>query len=514
MARLVSKQKKPARRTSISKAKLRDVGENAVQHPKHLSRSKLEEIVTKRPRVDFTDSLMRHSAMQAKGISLCAFLVTLAAFQRGLKVTFHYEMATKIQKFRHAIMQGHRGELFTISNGDRTHTFSRTLGDLIPQEAINAGEDKHLTKATLRSAGVRTPQGIVVSKEQTALIEKFVRHNSDKLFVVKPYNGTLGRDVHTGLEGHQVIEKVKLIPDNRLIIEEHIEGLEYRVFVVGYRFVASFLRAPASVIGDGESNIEKLISIKNEKRKLNPRLTDDLISDMSAVSKFLASTGRSLETIPGNGEKVGLLDTSSVLAGGDPVDTTHEKIGDLAEMSEAACKAMDIAVSGLDVIVREENGQKVAYVLELNQKPHISAQPFPMDSAGSGNLVAEAIIDYYFPETVNYQTRPRLTYDFSVIRNALHSAQISEISLPLVPKDWSVMRIEVQGNDRMKTFQSINAAAKISGVYVIKAEGPNDTIQMCISYSAVVFNKFLSLLPEPLRKPIAEQHVKQNPRLN
>lgn len=482
---------------------------SAVGHDvKQLSRAQHEEIVSKRPKVDFSDPFMRSSAMQAKGVSLCAYLVTLAAFQRGLKVTFHYQFATKFPKFRNAIIQGHRGEQFTISNGNRMHSFSRTLGDVIDPKAIAIGEDKHQTKAVLRKAGVRTPPGIIVNKDQITLVEKFIQNNPEKRFVVKPYNGTLGRDVYTNLRGSEVVEKFQLIKNDRLIVEEYIEGMEYRVFVVGYRYISCFLRAPANVIGDGENNIERLIEIKNAKRKTNPRLLDDMISDFEAISKFLAISGKTLKTVPSLGEKVVLLATSSVLAGGDPVDCTSDPIGDLDVVAEAACKAMGIPISGLDVIVREEGGEHKAYVLELNQKPHINAQSFPMDTAGPGNIVAEAIIDYYFPETIQNRTFPRLSYDFKSIRNALESSQVAEISLPLIGNDWNVMRFELQGESAQRIYQVMDTASKISGVFIAKSVSDNNSILICLAYSAVVFTRFLQLLPEKLRQRIEAEDIK------
>lgn len=509
MVRSGLQKKRVSRKTSRSKAKLRNIPEKKSIKLTQSSLIELHAVVTARPRVDFSDPFMRHSAMQAKGISLCAFLVTLAAFQRGLKVTFHYEFASKNEKFRKSIIQGHRGELFTISNGERTHTFSRTLGDMINPIALAAGEDKHLTKATLRRAGVQTPQGIVVSKDQESLVAKFIKNNTNKRFVVKPYDGTLGEGVYTNLLGSEVLEKLALIKSERLIVEEHIEGMEYRVFVAGYRYISCFLRAPANIIGDGQNSIETLISEKNARRKTNPRLVDDLISDFESVSKFLSITGRNLQTIPADGEKVILLPTASILAGGDPVDCTHEIIGDLVDVSEAACKAMEIPISGLDIIVREEGGQKKAYVLELNQRPHINAHSFPMDTAGPGNIVAEAIIDYYFPETVRNRLFPELTYDFNAIRTALQSSQISEVSLPVIGDDWNVMRLRLEGDFAQKMSMTIAAAAKASGVFIVKTQAQRGAVLLCLAYSSIVFTKFIELLPQKIRPFIEAKHVRE-----
>ena len=52
--------------------------------------------------------------------------------------------------------------------------------------------------------------------------------------------------------------------DNSVIIEEYIEGKEYRFLVVGDETVAILHRVPANVTGNGVHTIEQLANIKNQ----------------------------------------------------------------------------------------------------------------------------------------------------------------------------------------------------------------------------------------------------------
>jgi D-alanine-D-alanine ligase-like ATP-grasp enzyme len=504
MARPGTQKRKSPRKSAVAKAALRkSAGSvNAAQSHKPASKADLAEALAKRPKVDFLDPFMRHAAMQAKGISLCAFLVTLAAFQRGLKVTFHYERASFDPHFAKARMQGHRGELFSISNGTRTHTFSRTLGDLTDPAANAIAEDKHLTKAALKRAGVRTPEGIVVDKGQTALIEKFLAQHPGKRFVVKPFDGSLGRDVHSNLASDEVLSAVDKIPNGRLVLEEFIQGTEYRVSVVGGRHVAAYAKTRANVVGDGNLTIRQLITKKNQKRETNPRLYEALIRDLEKINTGLKQADLSLEATPREGEIVFLTEKLSILGGGDTEDVTDHVLPNLFAAAVKASAAIGIASAGLDMILSGDGDCSVPYILEINQRPRIGSHSFPMEGPGQGNAVAEAIVDYYFPETIHDRTHANLAYDFAPIRAALDSAQISELSLPIIGPDWKVLRFAETGIAAKAMAQLIETAARTAGVFVMTAPRDKGGVEICMAYTPTNFRNMLGAIPAQFRRKL------------
>ena len=48
-----------------------------------------------------------------------------------------------------------------------------------------------------------------------------------------------------------------------IIVEEYVEGADYRFLVVNYKLIAVAKRTPASVIGNGNSTIRELIIKEN-----------------------------------------------------------------------------------------------------------------------------------------------------------------------------------------------------------------------------------------------------------
>lgn len=111
--------------------------------------------------------------------------------------------------------------------------------------------------------------------------------------VVKPTLGSLGKGVTTNIQNEDELSiAIQAIKDNyeyynEIIIEEYVEGDEYRVYVVGNEVSAVTKKVTANVIGDGVSNVNQLIRMKNKERKKNPYLVRKLITVNDAVIKYL-----------------------------------------------------------------------------------------------------------------------------------------------------------------------------------------------------------------------------------
>lgn len=495
MARPAARNRNAPRKSALAKAALRKAGASSTAVPLSVSKAELAEVLANRQKVDFLDPFMRHAAMQAKGISLCAFLVTLAAFQRGLKVTFHYERASFDPRFSRAKMQGHRGELFSISNGTRTHTFSRTLGDLTNPAANAIAEDKHLTKVALKGAGVHTPEGIVVDKNQTGLIDKFLAQHSGKRFVIKPHDGSLSKGVHADVMAEDARCLVDEQPGGRVMVEEYVLGREYRATVVNGRCVAVSWRERPSVVGDGHSTLKQLVEVLKKRLKEDNPFWDGLKHE-AELSRFLSRASLVLDSVPEKGQVVLLSNTADGSIHHDVTDTIDAS---LKFQVEQAATAVGLVSCGVDLILPVTGP---TCILELNQRSYIGMHSFPLagESPGQGNAVAEAIVDYYFPETIRDRTHSNLAYDFAPIRAALESAQIRELSLPVIGPEWRVLRFAETGIAAKAMVKLIETAARVAGVFVFSAPSAKVGFDLCIAYAPKNFQSFLSVIPSRFRK--------------
>ena len=123
-------------------------------------------------------------------------------------------------------------------------------------------ENKVVTKKVLEKAGIRVPMGMEFHSVEDAIgeIGKFIK----KPIVVKPKSTNFGLGISIFPSGteQEDIERALGIAfkhDNTVLIEEFIQGKEYRFLVIGDKVVGILHRVPANVIGDGEKTITQLV---------------------------------------------------------------------------------------------------------------------------------------------------------------------------------------------------------------------------------------------------------------
>src|SRR5699024_9545865 len=142
-------------------------------------------------------------------------------------------------------------------------------------EAVELGMDKQKTKIKLSEAGVNVPKGKMFKQNtNTNEIFKYI-DEIDYPVVIKPVDGSFGRGVFVDLyaeeEVLQAIAFIKKELNEDIIVEQYIDGHDYRVYVIENEVVGAILRVPPNIIGDGKSTVEELIKIKNKDRMRNPR---------------------------------------------------------------------------------------------------------------------------------------------------------------------------------------------------------------------------------------------------
>src|SRR5690625_2758621 len=373
------------------------------------------------------------SAGQGKRIS--TYTVALEGWRRGLKLKFYslFEDGNKL-KVR-----------YSLSNGERTHHFSLSMGDRVSDKAFKICDDKDLTKRYLDKENVPVPKGdmfgIEVSKEE------IIKYGLSLGFplVVKPTDGNAGRGVFANITNEEDFrEIVPYVRDDLgfddIIVEQHVDGEEFRIYVIEDRVLGAMNRRPANITGDGIHTIRELIHQKNADRKLNPHLTSRLIKIDREIETMLEQSGYELNSIPEKGEFIYLREKSNLSAGGEAVDVTEQLTPELKKIAINAGKAIPgLKHYGVDMIVSDD--RKEGVILEVNTRPGLGGHLFP--GQGQARDFAKEIIDYYFPETKS-QERSILYFDFDRVVEAVTSRNVRDVNVipppsqPLVGKKYTV----------------------------------------------------------------------------
>lgn len=260
-------------------------------------------------------------------------------------------------------------------------------------------ENKEVTKIVLRESGLRVPEGITIKSSEEGLqkIDYFLGRD----IVIKPKSTNFGLGVVI-LKWKYSQEEVKkaiefaLSYDRSVLLEEFIRGKEYRFFVVGDEVAAILHRVPANVKGDAVHSIRQLIEAKNR----DPLRGKGYVTPLEKIvpgqveQDYLAAAGRTLDSVPSEGETVYLRENSNISTGGDSIDYTDDVIDEYKQIAVRAAKSAGAKICGADIIIQDikvkpfENNYGI---IEINFNPAIHIHDYPFQ--GQNRQVEKKVID-------------------------------------------------------------------------------------------------------------------------
>lgn len=275
-----------------------------------------------------------------------------------------------------------------LGNKQRVFLRSATLQD----SAIGASitNDKYNCIQQLKAAGIPTP---ISQRVRSADEAKEAAAKLGFPVVLKPSNLDRGEgvfvDVHTNKGIETAIAEIQKL-SQRIIIENRVQGICHRLLVFRDEVVFAFARHPLSVVGDGKSNIARLISVNadNQKNKA-PHLRKTISRLDSEAQAQLDLLGFCSKTVLNKGQIAHLRPFQSLISGGHNEILTTSVHPANAEIACRAARMFDLEVAGIDLISTDitvpwyEND---AAINEVNFQPQI------------GENTARAIMDQYFPD--------------------------------------------------------------------------------------------------------------------
>src|SRR5699024_7271613 len=162
---------------------------------------------------------------------------------------------------------------------------------------------------------------------------------------IKPTNASGGKGVIANIKNEKdFIESLYFIRDElgyqKVMVEEFVDGQDYRLYVIGNKVAGVFSRIPANIIGDGVNTINHLLNLKKRERAKNPGINKQTIVIDKETINLLKSQGYNMRSIPKQGETIYLKTTSNISSGGDSVDYTNEIPSEVKHEAIKAVKAI------------------------------------------------------------------------------------------------------------------------------------------------------------------------------
>lgn len=256
-------------------------------------------------------------------------------------------------------------------------------------------ENKEVTKKVLHDAGIAVPQGRLYSSKEVARSDYEFFQN--RKVVVKPnfsnYGDGIGfADPFSQAEFSLALDHAFSFNDE-VVVENFIEGKEYRFLVINGALVAICHRMPANVVGDGKKTIAALVAAKNEDPR-SYKWRDYKIRLEEEELKNLAIQHLSPDSVLKKGQQVFLRKNSNVSMGGDPIDMTGKVHLEYEKIAVKAASVAGACFCGLDMIIADIKAKPTAEnhaIIELNFNPALILHRFPYQ--GEKRYIEKIVLD-------------------------------------------------------------------------------------------------------------------------
>jgi cyanophycin synthetase len=270
--------------------------------------------------------------------------------------------------------------------------------------AVDMAGDKHATKTILGQMGVPVPNGYRIrdAEELEGTVERV-----GFPCVIKPLDGNHGKGATVGIttmeQARAAFESAKSFSkpgSKHIVVEQQLEGGDFRALIVDNTLVAVAERVPAHVIGDGVRTVEELIEEVNRdpRRGYGHEKVLTQISLDSQTEAVIALSGFSASSILPAGQKLQLKTTANISTGGTAIDRTDDVHPENVFLFERIARIIGLDIAGVDIVAPDistplrENG---GGIIEVNAAPGFRMHLAP--SEGIGRNVAEHVVDMLFP---------------------------------------------------------------------------------------------------------------------
>jgi cyanophycin synthetase len=178
-----------------------------------------------------------------------------------------------------------------------------------------------------------------------------------KAVVIKPCFGTSGgQGVTVDIRSMKRLNRAiynSLIYDSNYLMEDYIEGDNFRILLFKDKMLDAYQRIPALVKGDGMNNIKNLIRVENERRVKDtsnyPLLPIVIDND---VKQTLINNNISFNYVPKKDEVVHVKTAVNHHAGGETKEIKNFVHNDIIRDCRSIMKIMDITLGGIDIITK------------------------------------------------------------------------------------------------------------------------------------------------------------------
>lgn len=195
--------------------------------------------------------------------------------------------------------------------------------------------------------------------------------------VVKPATMTGGgQGVVTGIRTHNQLARAAWAAcagGGTALIEEQVEGDNYRLLYLDGQLVDAVLRRPPTVVGDGSSTVGQLVEQANAARVEQGAAQSHVLLTLDLdMKRTLAKQGLSFRSVPAKGRAVVVKTAINENRGEDNEPAGHLLSEALVAEGARAAELAGLRLAGVDVVTRDPGvplAEAGGVILEVNSPP-------------------------------------------------------------------------------------------------------------------------------------------------
>lgn len=270
--------------------------------------------------------------------------------------------------------------VFQFGWGSKSRWLDSSFTDETSTISASLARDKVDCVKVLRDSGLPVPKQYLVSSVEEAIK---VAETTGYPIVVKPANLDGGLGVSAGIRNVQSLKRsyeVAAKLSKRVLVEEFIEGNDYRFRVCKNEVIGIVARRPASVIGNGVDSVNVLIDKINHERLILKKYDPEIeigfkpITIDDEVMEWLSYQNLNLCSIINRGHRVRLRGAANIMLGGSTWDVMRTAHIDNINLALSAVKSLRLDLAGVDVLLPDitkswkESGGAIC---EVNGQPQL-----------------------------------------------------------------------------------------------------------------------------------------------
>jgi cyanophycin synthetase len=263
-------------------------------------------------------------------------------------------------------------------NRGQTHLLFSTCSDKSSAAGKAIADSKVKTGHIAASLGIPMPAAVACRDVREA--RAFLADNS--VIVTKPVLGSGGGGVSTNIQTEAELHRAYAYAKNyshTVLAQQHIEGDDVRLLVVGGVFCSAVIRKPAHVVGDGISSIEELVVRANADISRNDDSRSSLMHiNIHAVRRFL---DEEIDSIPVKNEAIRVVGPANVSMGGSLHEATTSVTSQMIHDAEVISQKLRLGICGVDMMWDRKTNKH--YLIEVNATPGIDIHNDPFSGTRS-----------------------------------------------------------------------------------------------------------------------------------